>query len=247
MAARGLVTIDCFPSSLDRYDDSWAVVAIDVIRATTTAVTAVARGRRCFPVASLEQARTVADGLTAPVLAGERDGLRPEGFEEQNSPTAFASRTDTHRPLVLLSTSGTQLLQGVTPGHARYAACLRNASATVAHLARHHDRVAVIGAGTHGEFREEDVLGCSWVAGGLVRAGYSTDRRTRALLFRWCDQPVEVVARSKSAAYLRRTGQVADLEYVMTHVDDLRAPFVVRDGELVIGGCRRADSPCGAA
>jgi phosphosulfolactate phosphohydrolase-like enzyme len=51
----GVVAVERYPS-LGPADPDWTVVGVDVIRATTTAVTAVAAGRRCFPVASLEEA-----------------------------------------------------------------------------------------------------------------------------------------------------------------------------------------------
>jgi len=47
------VVIDSFPARNDRYFQDYAIVAIDVIRASTTANTAVAAGRKCFPVASV--------------------------------------------------------------------------------------------------------------------------------------------------------------------------------------------------
>jgi 2-phosphosulfolactate phosphatase len=245
--SRPFVTIDCFPSSIERYQDGWAVVAVDVIRATTTAVTAVARGRRCFPVGSVEHAHAQAALLHDPVLAGEYEGERPDGFEAQNSPAEFATRTDLHRPLVLLTTSGTQLMQGVAAHQSRYAACLRNVSATVAHVAARHERVAVIGAGTHGEFREEDALCCAWIAGGLLEAGYTTDSSTAALVAQWADEPVQAITASRSAAYLQRTGQLADLSYVLSHVDDLETAFAVQQGEVVAVGAPVAALPVGAA
>ena len=73
----GTVVIDCFPESALRYRDGWAVVAIDVIRATTTATTAVALGRRCFPVPSLEAAVPLAAQLDRPLLVGELGGTCP--------------------------------------------------------------------------------------------------------------------------------------------------------------------------
>src|SRR5438093_8510669 len=87
-----------------------AVVVLDVIRASTTAVTALVQGRRVFPVASLQEAGVVAGRLTKPLLAGELQGERPPGFEETNSPAAIAARTDIERPLVLLSSSGTKAM-----------------------------------------------------------------------------------------------------------------------------------------
>jgi len=67
---RASVVIDCFPDSVRRYREGYAIVAIDVIRATTTAVTAVCLGRRCFPVPSIEHALPIAARLDQPLLVG---------------------------------------------------------------------------------------------------------------------------------------------------------------------------------
>ena len=57
---RKTVVIDCFPESVKTYRNSHVIVAVDVIRATTTVVTGVARGRRCFPVPTIEAADLLA-------------------------------------------------------------------------------------------------------------------------------------------------------------------------------------------
>lgn len=225
------VVIDCFPESLERYGAGWAVVGVDVLRATTTAVTAVSRGRRVFPVPDLERAVATHRSLPDALLAGELGGRVPYGFEENNSPVALHARTDVHRPLVLLSSSGTRLVHEVGAREAVYAACLRNTSATVAQVA-HHERVAVVGAGTRGEFREEDQLGCAWIAQGLVERGFRAGAWTRAVVERWRDAPVAAVAAGASADYLRRSGQLADLQFVLSHVDDLREACRLHGREL---------------
>src|SRR6185312_5478081 len=51
-----------------------ATVCVDVFRATTTAVTAVVAGRRCFPAGSLEQAVPLAAALHRPLLVAEQTG-----------------------------------------------------------------------------------------------------------------------------------------------------------------------------
>jgi 2-phosphosulfolactate phosphatase len=228
-----VVVVDCFASSLSRYRDGWAVVGIDVIRATTTAVTAASTGRRVFPVRDLDQAAALAQVLPDPVLAGEQGGDRPAEFEENNSPAAFARRRDVHRPLVLLSTSGTQLIHQVGPRDAVYATCLRNASAQVEHLVGRHERVAVIGAGTRGAFRDEDQLCCAWVAAELVRAGYKPLQWTTGVIERWRDADLGSIAVGPSADYLRRSGQLRDLDFILSHVDDVDDVFAVDDGQLV--------------
>ena len=74
------VLIDCFPESAIRYRSGFAVVAIDVVRATTTAITAAASGRRCFPVPTLEKAFEIAARLENPLLVGEQRGEPPPDF-----------------------------------------------------------------------------------------------------------------------------------------------------------------------
>jgi 2-phosphosulfolactate phosphatase len=230
----GEVVIDCFPERLARYGAGWAVVAVDVIRATTTAVTAVASGRACYPAPTLDAALELAGGLDRPLLAGELGGSMPYGFDLNNSPAALAGRTDLDRPLVLLSTSGTRLLSRTVPDQAVYAACLRNLTAQVARLAGRHERVAVIGAGARGQFRAEDQLACARIAAGLADAGYRRSGPTAELVERWRDAPVEVIAGGASADYLRRTGQVDDLEFILAHVDDLDATFELNGRGLVM-------------
>ena len=192
---RKTVVIDCFPESLVSYRKGYAIVAVDVIRATTTAVTAVALGRRCFPVPSLEAAVPLAAKLTNPLLVGELGGSMPYGFDLNSSPVDLEARTDIHRPMIFLSTSGTRLICGAEESQAMYVACLRNYSAQIAHLAAHHPTVAVIGAGSRAQFREEDQLCCAWIAEGLVRAGYEPqDERTISIIEQWNGAPVSVIA-----------------------------------------------------
>jgi 2-phosphosulfolactate phosphatase len=227
------VVIDCFAESVDAYRDGYAVVAVDVFRSTTTAVTAAARGFKVYPAESLDAALELARRLPEPLLAGELGGSMPFGFDVQNSPAEFDRRNDTMRPLVLLSTSGTGLIVGARGAESVYVACLRNLHAQVATAAR-HERVAVIGAGTRGEFREEDQLCCAWIAGALVDAGFDADSRTLELVERWRASPVEAIVDSDSAEYLRRSGQEEDLQFVLSHVDDVDAVFVLgEDGAIL--------------
>jgi 2-phosphosulfolactate phosphatase len=241
MNADRAVVIDFLPESAERYIAGWAIVAVDVIRATTTAVTAVWSGRRCFPVASLEAGVPLAARLTNPLLVGELGGNAPYGFHLTNSPAQVAHRTDVDRPMILLSTSGTPLLHAAAAAEATYAACLRNVTATVDHLTRNHARVALLGAGSRCEFRREDQLGCAWIAKGLVEAGYAChDSNTAEIIERWRDADVDACTEGRSAEYLRRTGQVSDLEFICAHVDDVPGVFRMDRGELVMS--RRAQA-----
>jgi 2-phosphosulfolactate phosphatase len=231
---RRIVAIDCFPDSGPRYGPGWALVAVDVIRSMTTAVTAAITGWSCYPVPSLEAAVPLAARLDNPLLVGELGGSMPYGFDLNNSPAALARRRDTERPVILLSTTGTRLLCESGPCEAVYATCLRNYRAQIEWMLDRHSSVAVVGAGTRGEFREEDQLCCAWIAAGLMDAGYEPQGQTAEIVSRWQDASVDAFVGGKSTEYLRTTGQLDDLEFILNHVDDVDAVFLLEEQRLAI-------------
>jgi 2-phosphosulfolactate phosphatase len=228
------VAIDCFPESVKQYRSGYAIVAIDVIRATTTAVTVAAAGRRCLVAPSTEAAFQLARTLHNPLLVGELKGEMPCGFDMNNSPAELAADADILRPVVLLSSSGTALMCEAGKCTAAYLACFRNYS-FAARFVRRHPRVAVIGAGSRGEFREEDQMCCGWVAAELLKAGYEPrDMRTLEMIERWRDVPPIACANGNSASYLVRSGQTRDLEFILAHINDLEVAVVIEGNEVVV-------------
>jgi 2-phosphosulfolactate phosphatase len=197
-------------------------------------ITAAAAGWRCFPVANLEEALCMAVQLADCLLAGELGGNMPEGFEITNSPAQIASRTDRYRPLILLSTSGTELLCRARRAQAAYAACFRNFQAVARHVATRHLQVAVIGAGSRQEFREEDQICCAWIAQHLLECGFTpADEQTSEIVERWRGMPVDACLISHSVDYLRRTNQTDDLEFILSRVNDIDRVFHLSGNELV--------------
>jgi 2-phosphosulfolactate phosphatase len=237
---KGAVIIDSFPESAARYREGYAIVAIDVIRATTTATTAVSLGRKVFPAQTTDEAFRIASTLKEPLLVGELGGNMPVGFDLTNSPAQIARRTDAHRPMVLVSSSGTQLMLNAAGAEAVYIACFRNLTAVVRHVAGRHSRIAVLGAGTRNQFRREDQMTCAWIAERLVASGYVPETEMTSLyVSRWSGKSPEEVRDGRSAAYLRQSGQEVDLEFVLSHFDDLDTVPSLINGRLVPAAERR--------
>ena len=233
IVSRKSVAIDCLAESPHHYGEGCAVVVVDVIRSITVAATAVESGRRCFFAPSVEAALLLARRLDSPLLVGEVGGNMPYGFDINNSPVEIESRRDISRPAILVSSSGLPLLYSLRNCNSVYVACLRNYGATVNHLVGRYSYVTVLGSPTRGEFREEDQLCCAWIAAGLVKAGYTPeDDKTIEIVNRWKDKPVKVCAEGKSAEYLRKSGQLRDLEFILRHVNDLDMTLVVRNDEI---------------
>jgi 2-phosphosulfolactate phosphatase len=225
---RKTVSIRCFANGSYKYEAGRALVAVDVIRATTTAVTAVSMGRQCHVVPTLQAAFDTASRLSNALLTGEVGGEMPHGFELTNSPAQLAARSDVSRPVVLLSSTGTRLMCGIMQSDSAYLACFRNYSATIVHLANEHDAATLIGAGTNGDFREEDQMCCAWIAEGLIQSGFDPeDDTTLRMIERWHGAPRDAFRISQSVAYLRRSGQLRDLEFILSHFDDVDTPAKV--------------------
>jgi 2-phosphosulfolactate phosphatase len=215
------------------------VVVLDVIRATTTAVSAVAAGRRCFPAPSIEAAVSLAARLDRPVLAGELGGFRPFGFEVQNSPVELLQRDDGDRPVLLLSTSGTRAMVEAAAQADTFAACLRNTAAQAEALAGSDRDVLILGADSRGEFRDEDQLCATRIAEALMQAGFTArDPETERIVERWAGQPDDAFLGSRSVRYLRETGQDHDLTFILDHVNDLDTVFPLVDGEVRMRSAR---------
>jgi 2-phosphosulfolactate phosphatase len=141
-------------------------VVLDVLRATTTIVHALAAGCPSVrPCATLDEARALARSLPPPVLlAGERDGRPIPGFDRGNTPGEYTPDTCRNSVLVLTTTNGTRALLHALPADRVLAAGLVNFSATCEQLAAETRPVHVLCAGDHGAAALED----TFLAGALV-------------------------------------------------------------------------------
>ena len=242
----GTVVIDSFPDSAHRYRDRYAIVVVDVIRATTTITTALSRGGRVFPVQTTDEALVLAPTLKDPILVGELGGNMPYGFDLTNSPAQVAALTDIWRPMVFVSSSGTQLLRNAVGREAVYTACFRNFSAVARYILGKHERAEILGAGTRGQFRREDQMGCAWVAEKLVEAGYQAETQlTKGYISKWSGANPKEARGGRSAEYLRSSEQEEDLEFVIHHIDDLDVVPSLVNGELIVASGTVTKPPLG--
>ncbi len=94
-------------------------VVIDVLRASTTIIHALAAGCTCVrPCLEIEEARALAGSMRAGrvLLGGERDGAALAGFDFGNSPREYTPQVCKGKTLVLTTSNGTRaLLRAATP------------------------------------------------------------------------------------------------------------------------------------
>jgi 2-phosphosulfolactate phosphatase len=147
--------------------DAVAVV-FDVLRATSTFVTALGHGARAvIPVETIEEALEARRRDPSLLLAGERNGL-PIGadrtgsvaFDLGNSPREFTAERVVGRTIVSTTTNGTRALRACSGARETLAASFLNLDATARRVeGAGAERVIVVCAGTFEETALEDVLG----------------------------------------------------------------------------------------
>jgi 2-phosphosulfolactate phosphatase len=143
------------------------VVAIDVLRAFTTAAYAFGAGAQAiYVVSTVEQARAIKRRSPEMILTGEDYGKKPEGFDFGNSPQAFVG-SDLHgRTLVQRTTAGTQGVVRSEAADSLFAASLCCAQATADAInALDPALVTFVLTGVHpGGFGDEDAACADFLA-----------------------------------------------------------------------------------
>jgi 2-phosphosulfolactate phosphatase len=144
------------------------VVVIDVLRATTTMIHALAAGcEAIFPCATIPEAQTLATALPPVVkvlLAGERQGAPLPGFDLGNSPRECTEATCRGTTLVMTTSNGTQAILRALTAERAYLAAFVNYSAVCERLKAEKRPVYVLCAGDGGAVALEDAL----LAGAIV-------------------------------------------------------------------------------
>ena len=141
------------------------VVVVDIFRATSTMVAALAHGvTEILPFADLESCRAMqAQGY---LIAGERDGLTAPGFELGNSPVAFLEGNYAGKKLAMTTTNGTLALDKSKGATEILIGAFPNLKATASYIQSRNLDVLIHCAGWKGRFNLEDSL----YAGALVQA-----------------------------------------------------------------------------
>jgi 2-phosphosulfolactate phosphatase len=142
-------------------------VVIDVLRANTTILHALAAGCTCIrPCADVDEARALAGALPAGkvLLGGERGGLALPDFDLGNSPREYTPARCKNTTLVLTTTNGTRALLRAADADRVLIAAFANFSAVCEQLRQDRRPLHIVCAGTAGEVTMEDTL----LAGALV-------------------------------------------------------------------------------
>jgi 2-phosphosulfolactate phosphatase len=191
-------------------------VVFDVLRATSTMITALAHGAtEIYPVCTIDEALSLKAQWPHALLGGERQGEAIAGFDLGNSPLEYRDNVR-GRTIITTTTNGTVALRACDRAQRVLIGALLNLDALAAELCRGQtSNVLLVCAGTFDSFALEDALG----AGALVREMSDrgsvtalTDSAQAALAIAAADENA-LLRMAKNARALLGKGRAEEVEW----------------------------------
>jgi 2-phosphosulfolactate phosphatase len=204
------------------------VLVIDLLRATTSMIVALANGARAIiPAASADDALKLAQNLEKGhvLLAGERRAERIPGFALGNSPVEMTAEAVGGKTLVMTTTNGVQALMAVDDARPVLIGAAVNFSAAAAAAWRAFEQageLTILCSGQDRAFALEDAYAAgrfveAIVPGRLRRAVEVNDAviAVRELVRRYGNDWKKAATASAHARYLKQHGFAADVAFAV--------------------------------
>lgn len=197
-------------------------VMIDVLRASTTIVHALAAGvDSIIPCESVDEARVTSGRLGGRdvLLGGERCGGRIDGFDLGNSPLEYTPERVAGRTIVFTTTNGTRALRMCAPAERVLIGSFVNRAALVRVLREDQRDVHLVCAGTDGHLTGEDILFAGAAANDLIgdeRTAIDVQTQMAIDFYRArsgdAGTMLDTIRSSRGGRNLTRLGYTADIE-----------------------------------
>ena len=177
-------------------------VVFDVLRATSSMITALAHGAaEIHPVRTIEEARELKLRLPDALLGGERQGDPIPGFDLGNSPFEYQEKAAGRR-IICTTTNGTIALRACELAERVLVGAILNLGAVAEELRRSAaEKVMLICAGTFADFALED----AWASGDSARA--------MAALAGHCGDPASLLRQAKNGRALIAKGREKEVAW----------------------------------
>jgi 2-phosphosulfolactate phosphatase len=148
-------------------------VVFDVLRATSSMITALAHGAaEIHPACTIDEALALKERMPEAILGGERNGDPIAGFDVGNSPLEY--RETAGRRIITTTTNGTVALRACGGAQRVLVGAILNLEALAAAL-RDAPRVLLVGAGTFETLALEDVYAAGLLLECLPHSAELTD------------------------------------------------------------------------
>jgi 2-phosphosulfolactate phosphatase len=197
------------------------VVVIDVLRASSSIITALGHGARSvIPSASKEEALVAGrkQKENRALFCGEKDGLKIEGFDLGNSPNEYTREAVHGRTLIFVSTNGSRMMvKTVQEKRQLFIAGFLNVSATAARIIKIKGDCLLACSGREGRYSLEDTVCAGMLAFEIQKNStdvpvLSDETRSAIVLYRhFADDLLGMAKNSLHGIYLSSIGLGEDL------------------------------------
>lgn len=217
------VDVAFLPKDIAQGDLSGTVcIVLDVFRATTSIVTAIANGCEAIvPVVSLEKAHEAAKKLGTVLMAGERKSIKIDGFDFGNSPFEFSSDKVKNQQIVMTTTNGTVAIQAATGAFYTLIGSFNNAEAVCRKAQAYGKNILIVCAGTDRTFSLEDSL-CAGLlveilsSSGQHKVELNDAARGAGVMYQAAkDHVVDVAIQSRNGQRLVELAKESEVEYCL--------------------------------
>ncbi|MBM7583390.1 2-phosphosulfolactate phosphatase [Caldicoprobacter guelmensis] len=153
-------------------------VVVDVLRASSTIITALHNGcREVIPLIDIEEAINLSKNYEKGtfLLGGERNAQKIEGFDLSNSPYEYTRDVVEGRTVLITTTNGTRAIRKANEAKEVIIGGFLNAAAVARYIGQKEENVAFICAGTDGKFSLDDILAVGAMIDALQNTGKPLD------------------------------------------------------------------------
>jgi 2-phosphosulfolactate phosphatase len=210
------------PQNADElYFTGKTAVVIDVLRASSTIITAIEHGaKEVIPVSTVEFAVKVSGGMFGgqTLLCGERNSKKIEGFALGNSPLEYTKKIVDGKSIIYYTTNGSKAILKAKFSENLFVCTYNNLTAVAKHLVKLDSDVEILCSGNNNLFSLED----SVCAGRLVREIIFRNSKTNlsdsakgawALEMEFGKNTIKMLKESEHGVFLIKNGFEEDVTY----------------------------------
>ena len=196
-------------------------VVIDVLRASTTVISALSNGaKEVIPVGTVEFAVKVSGGMFGgqTLIGGERNTKRIEGFALGNSPLEYTRETVENKTIVFYTTNGSKAIARAKFSNELFVCSFNNLLGMAQHLIKLNKDVEILCAGHNNLFSLEDTVCAGMLVGRIKRLNRSvkisdSSIAAQVLYEKFGDDIPKMLDNTEHGKRLIQNGFKKDIEY----------------------------------
>lgn len=220
-------------------------VVIDVLRVSSTIVTALANGaEKVFPVPEVQEVfdrkeQLISEGIPPDkiLLGGERMGRKVSGFDLGNSPLEYSPEKVDGKTIIISSTNGTKSISRSKNAGEIIIGSFLNSGAAAEYLVRKDADTVFYLSGKEGRFSLEDAVGAGMIIENIINVSNNAELSDSAMMCHFLYEkfkidPLRVFLQGEHGIYLDSIGLKDDLLYCANVNIIKKIPVVNNDGYI---------------